>query len=351
MAFYLKNKIINIKQKKLTEVEQSYFLERLHRFLSHGYSLLESLKKMEWDPNLKIIAQDFSQLLKNGVSIEEAFKELNFHPTIITYMSFVKTNNNLLETIEKCKEMYNYRIENVKKIKQTIKYPVVLFIFFFVILILIKQFVLPSFTNFFLADSDSAKSVIYSIMIIDIVSNIFIVMTVVIIITSIIFKIFHKKLNIEQILRISQKIPLYKYLLKLQTSYYLTLQMSMFLKTGLSLKEILTHLSKQKENLIINHYAKLMIKQLENGENLSHLIMNLYFLEINIAQIFDANIDSKLLERDLSAYSEQMNDQIKLKINYYIARIQPMLFIVIALFIVFIYGTLMWPMIQLMQTI
>src|SRR5688500_9741483 len=127
--------------------------------------------------------------------------------------------------------------------------------------------------------------------------------------------------------------------------------MSMFIKTGLSLKEILTHLSKQKENLIINYYAKLMIKQLENGENLSHLIMNLYFLEINIAQIFDANIDSSLLERDLSAYSEQMNEQIKLKINYYIARIQPMLFIVIALFIVFIYGTLMWPMIQLMQTI
>src|SRR5690625_353131 len=174
MAFYLKNKLLNLKQKKLTEVEQSYFLERLHRFLSHGYSLLESLEKMEIDSNLKIIAQDFSQLLKNGISIEEVFKKLNFHPTIITYMSFVKANNNLLETIEKCKEMYNYRVENVKKIKQTIKYPVVLFTFFFVILILIKQFVLPSFTNFFLADSDSAKSVIYSIMFIDILSNIFI---------------------------------------------------------------------------------------------------------------------------------------------------------------------------------
>src|SRR5690625_6780672 len=123
--------------------------------------------------------------------------------------------------------------------------------------------------------------------------------------------------------------------------------MSMFLKTGLSLKEILTHLSKQKENLIINYYAKLMIKQLENGENLSHLIMNLYFLEINIAQIFDANIDSSLLERDLSAYSEQMNEQIKLKINYYIARIQTMLFIVIDLFIVFIYGILLCIMIYI----
>src|SRR5690625_2021587 len=168
MAFYLKNKLLNLKQKKLTEVEQSYFLERLHRFLSHGYSLLESLEKMEWDPNLKVIAQNFSQLLKNDISIEEVFKKLNFHSTIITYMSFVKDNNILLETIEKCKEMYNYRVENVKKIKQTLKYPVVLFTFFFVILILIKQFVLPSFTNFFLADSDSAKSVIYSIMIIEI---------------------------------------------------------------------------------------------------------------------------------------------------------------------------------------
>src|SRR5699024_12464212 len=129
--------------------------------------------------------------------------------------------------------------------------------------------VLPSFTNFFLADSDSAKSVIYSIMIIDILSNIFIILTVVVVITGIIFKMFHKKLNIEQILRISQKSPLYKYLLKLQTSYYLTLQISMFLKTLLSLKEIHTHLSKHKETLVINHDAQLTIKQFENGENLS----------------------------------------------------------------------------------
>src|SRR5690625_6299812 len=118
--------------------------------------------------------------------------------------------------------MYNYRVENVKKIKQTIKYPVVLFTFFFVILILIKQFVLPSFTNFFLADSDSAKSVIYSIMIIDILSNIFIILTVVVVITGIIFKIFHKKLNIEQILLISQKIQLYKHILNIKKSYILT---------------------------------------------------------------------------------------------------------------------------------
>lgn len=351
MVSYLKKKLFNRKNNHLNEIEQSYFLDRLYRFLSHGYPLLESLNKMEWDPNLKEIAKEFSGSLKRGTSLEDTFAKLNFHSIIVTYMSFVKANNNLLETIEKCKEMYDYRIENVNKIKQTIKYPVVLFIFFFSILILIKQFVLPSFTNFFLTDSSSAKSVIYSILIIDVVSNILIVMIIALLIAAIIFKYLYKKLDIEQMLRIYQRIPIYRKLLRLQTSYYFSLQMSMFLKTGLSLKAILTHLSTQTENLIINHYAILMIKQLENGENLSHLIMNLSFLELNIAQIFDANIDSILLERDLSAYSDQMNEQIKLNINTSIARIQPVLFIVIALFIVFIYATLMWPMIQLMQTI
>src|SRR5699024_919507 len=336
MVSYLKKKLFNRKNNHLNEIEQSYFLDRLYRFLSHGYPLLESLNKMEWDPNLKEIAKEFSGSLKRGTSLEDTFAKLNFHSIIVTYMSFVKANNNLLETIEKCKEMYDYRIENVYKIKHTIKYPVVLFIFFFSILILIKQFVLPSFTNFFLTDSSSAKSVIYSILIIDVVSNILIVMIIALLIAAIIFKHLHKKLDIEQMLRIYQKIPIYRKLLRLQTSYYFSLQMSMFLKTGLSLKAILTHLSTQTENLIINHYAILMIKQLENGENLSHLIMNLSFLELNIAQIFDANIDSILLERDLSAYSDQMNEQIKLNINTSIARIQPVLFIVIALFIVFI---------------
>src|SRR5699024_10925794 len=85
-------------------------------------------------------------------------------------------NNNLLETIEKCKEMYNYRVENVKKIKQTIKYPVVLFTFFFVILILIKQYVLVPSTNFFFADSYSSNLVMYLIMCFGIFSFIFIIL-------------------------------------------------------------------------------------------------------------------------------------------------------------------------------
>ena len=351
MVSLLKKKMLNKKHHKLSEIEQNYFLERLYRFLSYGYPLLESLAKMEWDPNLKPIARKFTISLKQGIPIEETFAKLNFHPTIVTYMSFVKVNNDLVQTIEKCQEMYAYRIKNVAKIKQTIKYPFILFVFFFIILIIIKQFVLPSFTNFFLMDSDSAKSVVYSIMIIDVLSSVFIIITIVLIILGFVFKKVQKKLEIEQLLRIYQKIPLFRSLLKLQTSYYFSLQMSMFLKTGISLKVILKHLSTQKENLIINHYSKLMIKQLSNGENLSHLIMNLSFLELNIAQIFDANIDSQLLERDLSVYSEQINEQIKMKTDIFISRVQPVFFVVIALFIVFIYATLMWPMIQLMQTI
>lgn len=351
MGSYLKRKLFNYKNKKLSDAEQNYFLKRLYRFLSYGYPLLESLEKMEWDSNLKPISKKFSSLLKEGIPLDRTFATLNFHPSIVTYMTFIKVNNDLVKTIEKCQEMYAYRIQNIAKIKQTIKYPLVLFVFFFIILMLIKQFVLPAFTNFFLMDSDSAKSVVYSIMIIDVLSNIFIFTVIIGIIGGLIFKRVQKSLDIEQLLKIYQKIPVYRNLIRLQTSYYFSLQMSMFLKTGISLKAILKHLSTQNENLIIRHYSKLMIEQLKNGENISHLIMNLYFLELNIAQIFDANIDAQLLERDLSAYSELMNEQIKLKTDNLITRIQPVIFVTIALFIIFIYGTLMWPMIQLMQTI
>lgn len=351
MDSYPKKKRFMKRRDKLSDKRQNYFLERLHRFLSYGYPLLESLEKMEWDPYLKPLAQKFSTLLKQGIPLDETFSQLNFHQSIVTYMTFIKVNHDLVKTIEKCQQMYAYRINNIAKIKQTIRYPLVLFVFFFIILILIKQFVLPSFINFFLMDSDSAKSVIYSIMIIDGLSNVFIISTIVLLIAWLVFTRLHKKLDIEQLIKIYQKIPFYRQLIKLQTSYYFSLQMSMFLKTGVSLKTILNHLSAQKENMIINHYAKLMTNQLKNGENLSHLIIQMIFLETNIAQIFESNIDAQLLERDLSIYSEQINDQIKLKTDNFISKIQPIFFIMIALFIVFIYATLMWPMIQLMQTI
>ncbi|HLR58857.1 MAG TPA: hypothetical protein VK094_00065 [Pseudogracilibacillus sp.] len=88
MVSYLKKKLFNRKNNHLNEIEQSYFLDRLYRFLSHGYPLLESLNKMEWDPNLKEIAKEFSGSLKRGTSLEDTFAKLNFHSIIVTYMSF-----------------------------------------------------------------------------------------------------------------------------------------------------------------------------------------------------------------------------------------------------------------------
>ena len=337
--------------KQIPQSTQLYFLERLHRFLVYGYPLLEALNKMKWDPELEKLAFEFQISLNSGDSIDNTFKHLNFHKTIIYYMSFVKLNSSLIESLDKCIKMFSYRTKSIEQIKQTTKYPALLLIIFFFILILIKKFVLPSFIKIFFVDSQSSKTITYSILLIDIVSIVVIILFMGTLILYILSKIYFKKIDIVKLLRIYEKIPVYKHFLMLQSSYYFSLQMSMYLQAGLSMKQILIHLNEQEENRLIQHYSEIISNQLNSGKNIAYLLLGLPFFEDNLAHIFQNNLNTESLQRDLEAYSEFMNKRIEKIIEKAINIIQPIFFIFIALFIVFIYGSLMWPMLQLMQTI
>ena len=349
MASYLKGFIS--RRKMLANPLQLRFLHLLHRLLTNGYPLLDAIETVKWNKELEKPATRILTCLKDGMSIDEAFDQAKFHPLITSYLYFVKGNGDLEGSIKKCAAMYEYRIKNTNKFQQAARYPLILLFIFSLLLYFIKQSVLPSFQDIFQASMSASSTVQVSIILIEMLTTITFVLIFVLGILLFVWLLTKGKLPIEKQLNVYRTIPLYRSFLKLQTSFYFATHFSSLLKTGMSFKEILDHMTRQKKLPIISYYAQQMTSELSRGVHIASLLTVFTFLEGQLTTIFSKNADAQALEKDLSIYAELLMEEIQRKIVKIITFVQPVFFTILAGFIIFIYITLMWPMFQLIKTI
>lgn len=352
MVLYLKKhfKKLLIKE-RLNENIQLIFLKRLHHLLNLGYPILDALEVMKWDPRLASISDTIKHNLTRGLRIDKALDKAKFHDSIVAYLYFVSINGNLTLSLEKCISMFEQRMNHIKRFNKIIRYPIVLLGVFTILLIFLKRSVLPSFFELFQSNTEASKTVLWSLIIVDFfIINVFIVF-ITLIGGSLIWHKIKDNIPIDTKIKIYNKIPLYRNYLTMQTSYYFSTHISMFLKAGLSMKDILHAIKEQNKFPIIRYYATLMADQLSKGQKIDHLLMVLPFVEKQLVYIFQKIDDHETLQRDLTAYSYYIAEQMEEKIMRFIQLVQPTIFILLALFIIFIYIALMWPMYQVMKTI
>lgn len=351
MASFLKKHITIHKRKTLPKDIQLRFLRRLSRLLLNGYPLIEALEIIKWDDQMINTATQMITSLKNGQTIDQAFEKATFHHTITTYLYFVRANGDLQTSIDKCIEMYEHRLKYMGKFQQIARYPLILLVIFSVLLYFIKKLVLPSFVDLFQTSSEASSTVILSMMIIEFLGTFVLVIIVMVLLGSLLWQFNKRKISIDKQIKFYNILPIYRKFLKLQTSFLFATHLSTLLKTGMSIKEILLHMAKQKKLPIISYYSNLMIAELSKGYPIANLLSQFTFFEQHFTTIFQKNADMNALEKDLTVYAELLTEELQRKVMKGITFIQPLFFIVLASFIVFIYVTLMWPMFQLIETI
>lgn len=352
MVSSLKKRIKNFRNRnQLTNEQQLLFMEQLLRLLMDGYSIIQALKVLEWNKVFIESTEAIADNLTAGKYIDQAFEQANFHHTIIAYLYFVRFNHDLTTSLTKAIHMFKTQVENHKKFANIIRYPLILSFIFIILIFFLKGTILPSFLDLFQHSSNSSSSILLTITIIDVFVTFFIILCFVILTGFIGWKFFLKKLPIEDQIMYYSKIPIYRSLLRMQTSYFFTTHISMFLKTGLSMKSILKQMTSQEKLPIIAYYATLMEFQLKNGFQLGPLIENFDFIDPQIAYIFEQQQNHDRLEQDLHAYSNYVIENMEYQIKKGLALIQPIFFCILASFIIFIYLALMWPMFQIIQTV
>jgi competence protein ComGB len=323
----------------------------MSRLLSSGYPLLEALQILKWDKQLITPADTVIHSLKNGQSIDASFDQAKFHHTIVGYLSFVKSNGDLEGSIDKCLFMFESRIKYRNKFLQTARYPLILLFIFIILLYVIQLFVLPSFVDLFQSSAQASSSLVFSIMIIDFLFNAGMFVILMLLIGFAAWRVTKNKISIKKQIKIIHAIPIYRKMIKLQTSFHFATHFSTLLKTGMPYRDILEQMAEQKTLPILSHYSQLMNEELTKGIPIFSLISQFHLLEKQLTSIFKNTQNTDALEKDLTIYAELLTQEIERKTIKTITYIQPVFFAILAGFIMFIYITLMWPMFQLIQTI
>lgn len=350
MVSYLKKLLKNRKNKLLSSEIQLRFLKQLARLLENGYSMIDALKVLKWDKQLIAAADEMIEVLKRGISIDQAFERAKFHHTITTYLYFVKDNGDVLSSIQKGTEMFENRLKHLKKFQDMIRYPLILFFIFSILLYFINGWVLPSFLDIFQSNPNASSMIYFSIMVIDYLVKISFILIILLIIIVLIWFLNRSKFPIQTQIKLYSAIPVYRKFLTLQTSFQFAIHLSTQLKTGMSIKEILAHMSQQRKLPIIAYYTSLMITELSKGYPLTNLLSQLSLFEKQLTLIFQKNTDMVALERDLVAYADMVTEKLNRNTMKAITFIQPVFLILVASFIIFIYLTLMLPMMQMINT-
>ena len=330
---------------------QHLFLLRLLRLIESGYPLQRALEIIQWDIKLAETARHISIAIHQGRTIDEALEKAGFDKTIVAYFCFARMNGNLKATIKQCCLMLERQMKHVKKFKQTTRYPLFLLTLFVILLFFVKDYVYPSFLSLFASAGQSSSFVHVTVFFFELLFNSIVFFVCFALLLLPLWLAGRQRLQVEKQISIYGRIPLYRSYLRLQITFLFSLHLSALLETGMPLQESLRIINREKRLPIVAYYCGRIKEELEKGIHFRELAPSLILFEPGITDVFHQNTNTKVLQKDLSIYAEFLTEQIESKIKKELALIQPVVFLLLAGMIIFIYLSLMLPMFQLIDTI
>lgn len=330
---------------------QILFLSRLSNLIKRGYPLLNALSILQFDPALKQVAEEVHTHLLSGTPLHQALEKLGFSKYAVSYLYFSREYGNLEKALSQSSEILNQQLSFRKRFQNVLRYPVILFGLFFCLLIFVKSFLLPSFLQLYASMNIQSLTILTILKWLDrSLYGLFGVCIIAILLVASMYIIQHRA-SIHSVLSLYRRIPLWRTYIMTQTSYLFSYHLSSLLQSGMSIKQCLLILKNQHHFSILSFHAHQIYQELEKGMSLSSSVKQQYFIRDDLANLIRRNQNDGRLDQDLAVYAEWITEELQNKILRLLAFIQPLMFSLLAVFIMLIYASIMLPLLEWMNQI
>ncbi|WP_245711563.1 type II secretion system F family protein [Gracilibacillus ureilyticus] len=336
---------------KLSIQKQYKFMYRLIQLLERKYNLREALEVISWDKELINMTEAISHSMFIGNTFDKSLKDAGFQSNVINFLAISAQYGNLSYGVKHCCYILRQQIDLIKRFKQLSTYPILLFIFFLIILYVLRTFIFPSFQSLLTAEA-STTSVFYTTSLI--VDGIFyglITLFTVITLIYILYPYLKKHLTIEQKINITVKLPFWCKYKKMQLTFLFTTHLASLLHSGLNIKECLQVLRESNIDPVITHYVKMMDLHLNKGFSANSILPIFQLFEKDLQSIMQKDHNVIQLTEELHLFSDHLLRMMEELLQKWLKILQPALLIFLAVLIVFVYLTMMFPMFDYIQTI
>lgn len=332
------------KQKKIPPKIQILFFRRLSHILTKGYPLLESLSITSWDPKLEPIASQITHHLKQGETLDEAFEKATFSSFVVSFLFFGRHHSDLSSTFQRCEDILTLQVTYKQKLFQALRYPLLLFVFILLAFSIIQKSILP---NFLLLFED--EKTLWLMRSVSILINLIGVFGCLSVLLSCLWFFISPKLRLSTYLNLINKLNVVRNGYSIILSFLFSSHMHTLLATGLSLKESLNMIAKQKHQRVLSYYGDNILRELQEGQTLAQALHPSSMFREELTTIFHHTNDVKALQGELELLESFYMDYMETTLARWVQRIQPTIFILIAILVVTIYASIMLPLYQWMN--
>ena len=339
--------------KKILDNENKiYFIKRLYELIDHGYMLEDSLEFLliQYEVSNDEI-EKIKEKLSNGNKLSDILGYLGYSQLIVTKIKFAEDYGRIEDMLLEVETYLTIKKIQQEKVLKTLRYPLFLTLTLICLIMVFNALVIPQFENIY--TSSNIKMDLQTIILIKSLYYIpkFISIIFIFTIFGIAYIIYTIRYKPHLFLKILLYIPKVRNYSKLYFSYRFSMELSLFLMSGFSLKTALEVMVEENYDYYLTEFSKNILSELDNGIGFEEAVAKIKFFDKSMEKFLKHGKNNGLLDKELKLFSELMLDTFLTSLDRTLRKLQPILFGILAVVIVGLYMVILLPIFNMASSL
>ena len=339
-------------KKALDKENKIYFIKRLYELIDHGYMLEDSLEFLliqyeVADDEIKKIKEKLS----NGSKLSDILGYLGYSQLIVSKIKFAEDYGRIEDMLLEVETYLKIKKIQQEKVIKTLRYPLFLTFTLICLIMVFNALVIPQFENIY--TSSNIKMDLQTIILIKslyyipkIISIIFLLILI-----CIGYTFYTIKYKPNLFLRSLLYIPKVRNYSKLYFSYRFSMELSLFLMSGFSLKTALEVMVEEDYDYYLTLFSKDILNELDQGIGFEDAIGKIKYFDKSMRKFVSHGKNNGLIDKELKLFSELMLDTFLTSLDKNLKKLQPILFGILAVVIVGLYMVILLPIFNMASSL
>ena len=138
---------------------------------------------------------------------------------------------------------------------------------------------------------------------------------------------------------------------KLYFSYRFSMELSLFLMSGFSLKTALEVIAEENYDYYLTEFSIEILQELDKGISFEDAIGKIKYFDLSIRKFVSHGKNNGLIDKELKLFSELMLDTFLTSLDRNLKKLQPILFGILAIVIVGLYMVILLPIFNMASSL
>lgn len=335
--------------KKISAKQQSYFLQTIAELLEQGFSLNQALHFIQLLlPRYQVLIQSMVTQLEQGKPFEKALQQVGFPLFVVAQLFYAQRQGRFVASLHD-NARHLHKIQRYKQqVVQKLSYPLLMSVFLIVLLFGMRSFMLPHILSFLTPDVYESPGFVRMLVLFFtyLPQGFMSVVAISLLMIGVTERYLMRLKYIERYQRL-RHIPFIKKWTKLWCTYKVSKELGYFFTAGYSIQQLLEVLIQYPVDPFLAEIAQLFKKGLSQGEALGTIIerSGLFTQEFKIV-LYQGELTSQMAQKSL-LYADKLLTDLMEDVQRKLSWIQPILFALIALFVMAMYLMMLLPMLTM----